>query len=64
MENKQKRKDWEQKFVNRLKAGGMSGLAAQALFHEIYGIGRKIDLGEEPEQAAKRILLKRLSGKG
>lgn len=63
MDNGQERKDWERKYVKRLKRGGMSGTAAQALFYETYGNGHKINLGELPEQEAQIMLLRRLSGK-
>jgi len=64
VENKEEQKDWERKFIKRLKRGGMDGISAQILFLETYGNGYKIDLGENPEQAAQILLLRRLSGKG
>ena len=63
MDNDQEQKDWEHIYIKRLKRGGMSGMAAQALFYETYGNGHKINLTENPEREAQTILLRRLSGK-
>jgi uncharacterized heparinase superfamily protein len=65
VDKEQERKEWELRFIKRLRSGGMGSVEAHALFNEIYGWhGKNINLtATMPEEAAQRLLLRRLSGK-